>query len=79
MPITWEVREYDREFFAKELDSFIPEQIFDAHAHLYELAHWGNASQVGKGPAVVSIEEFGRQMEWLTPEGRPPVSFLESG
>ena len=67
MPKTWEVRDYDREFFAKELEGFIPEQIFDAHAHLYDLAHWGSPNPVEKVPAVVSLEEFRRQMEWLIP------------
>jgi glutamate-1-semialdehyde 2,1-aminomutase len=67
MPKTWEVRDDDREFFAKELEGFVPEQIFDAHAHLYELAHWGPESPVDKGPAVVSLGEFRRQMEWLIP------------
>ena len=36
MKATWELRDYDREFFEKELDSFVPNRIFDAHAHLYE-------------------------------------------
>ena len=27
MPITWELREEDREFFARELDGFVHERI----------------------------------------------------
>ena len=25
----------DREFFAKELDSFVPDRVFDAHTHVW--------------------------------------------
>src|SRR5271168_4724075 len=79
MPITWELRDDDREFFAKELDSFVPEKIFDSHAHLYELAHWGSASMVGNGPAVVSMEEFTSQMEWITPGRKTTGLFFGVG
>jgi glutamate-1-semialdehyde 2,1-aminomutase len=79
MPKTWELRDYDREFFAKELADFVPEQIFDAHAHLYESAHWGSKSPVEKGPAVVSLEEFSRQMAWLTPGRRTSGLFFGVG
>jgi glutamate-1-semialdehyde 2,1-aminomutase len=79
MPKTWELRDYDREFFAKELADFVPEQIFDAHAHLYESAHWGSKSSVEKGPAVVSLEEFRRQMAWLTPGRRTSGLFFGVG
>src|SRR5262245_9604296 len=67
MELTWELREYDQEFFAKELDSFVPDRVFDSHAHLYEVSHWNSPSFVEKGPPVVTLPEFKRQMEWITP------------
>ena len=79
MPTTWELHDYDREFFAKELEDFVPEQIFDAHAHLYELAHWGPATQLENGPAVASLEEFRRQMEWITPGRKTSGLFFGVG
>ena len=79
MPKTWELRDYDREFFAKELADFVPEQIFDAHAHLYELAHWGPGSAVEKGPTVASLVEYRRQMEWLLPGRKPSGLFFGAG
>ena len=30
------VEDIDREFFARELDSFLPDRIYDAHAHLWD-------------------------------------------
>jgi len=79
MPKTWEIRDYDHEFFAKELEDFVPDQVFDAHVHLYELAHWGSGSPVEKGPTVVSLEEYWRQMEWLTPGRTTSGLFFGAG
>ena len=68
MELTWELRDYDQEFFAKELEDFVPDRIFDSHAHLYELEHWiPPRTYVEKGPPVVTLEEFKRQMQWITP------------
>ncbi|MGH9396496.1 MAG: amidohydrolase family protein [Terriglobia bacterium] len=77
--LTWELRAYDSEFFAKELNSFVPGKVFDAHAHLYELPHWGSSTAVAKGPAVVTLEEFQRQMEWLMPGRRTSGLFFGVG
>ena len=32
----WEILDSDRELFQRELQSFVPDRIFDAHCHLYE-------------------------------------------
>ena len=79
METTWELREYDQEFFARELDSFVPDQIFDSHAHLYNVRHWTFRSFVEKGPPVVTLEEFKRQMEWITPRRRTTGLFFGAG
>jgi len=42
MPTTWGLTDYDRDFFHRELESFVPDKVFDAHAHLYELSHWNS-------------------------------------
>ncbi len=63
----WELRDYDREFFAKHLDSFVPPRVFDAHAHLYELSHWGRPTALDNGPDPVTLKVFREQIEWLTP------------
>ena len=36
---TWEYRPEDNEFFYRELESFVPDRIYDAHCHLHELSH----------------------------------------
>ncbi|MEW5979951.1 MAG: amidohydrolase family protein [Acidobacteriota bacterium] len=67
MPITWELREYDQEFFRKELDRFVPPKVFDAHAHLYHVSHWGHPTPVHHGPQVATLETFRSQIQWLMP------------
>jgi glutamate-1-semialdehyde 2,1-aminomutase len=67
MALTWELRDYDSEFFARELDSFVPPRVFDAHAHLYRIHHWGYNHPVQAGPASVTMRAFLDQMRWIMP------------
>ena len=38
-PTTFDIRVDDLEFFEKEVASFIPDEIFDSHAHWYDISH----------------------------------------
>ena len=38
-PTNFDIRVDDLEFFEKEVASFIPDEIFDAHAHWYDISH----------------------------------------
>jgi len=67
LQLTWELRDLDREFFKKELDGFVPDRVFDAHAHLYRSSDWGGPHPTERGPEVVSLETYHAQMEWLIP------------
>src|SRR5215831_14080189 len=79
MPITWKVTDYDREFFRRELDSFVPDNVFDAHAHLYELGHWSSPEAMKAGPAVASLEIYREQIQWLIPGRKPTGLFFGVG
>ncbi len=35
----WNARDEDKEFFERELDSFVPDRVFDAHSHLAQGEH----------------------------------------
>lgn len=66
----WVVRESDRELFDRELSSFVPERIFDAHAHLYCVDHFQAGEVPGlaaSGPPIASLEEFDRRIDQITP------------
>ena len=79
MPTTWGVRDCDREFFERELSSFLPDKLFDAHAHLYRKSDWGRPTPMDAGPDPVTLEEYRRQMEWITPGRRVDGLFFGVG
>ena len=65
----WTVAECDREFFAREIDSFLPARIFDAHCHLYHCRDFKAATPAlaAAGPEQVDWECFRRHMQAITP------------
>lgn len=66
----WEYSEWDAELFATELNSFVPDYIYDAHAHLYHLSHFppGAASKfLSAGPVCAGLSEFRARMDQITP------------
>ena len=66
---TWGVQDQDLDFFDRELQSFVPDRVYDVHAHLYRERHWrGNAPvQVQIGPSDVTLETYLDHMEWILP------------
>lgn len=66
----WTVTDADRELFARELASFVPPRIFDAHAHLYDTAHFA-ADKVPAlcqaGPKQTGIRAYLDAIGELTP------------
>lgn len=67
--VTWEWREYDREFFARELDDFVPAKVYDVHAHLYRASDWQGQppAEVLAGPHEVTLEVYREHMQWILP------------
>ena len=53
--ITWDYREYDRELFDLELEDFVPDTVYDVHAHLYLPEHDLGESKVAS-PDSGSVE-----------------------
>ena len=69
----WIATDFDRELFDRELNQFVPDRVFDAHAHLYRADHFPPdeiPALVAGGPAVAGFEEFDRRIDEITP-GRP--------
>lgn len=62
--------EADLEIFHRELDGFVPDRIFDAHAHLWARGHVPPGSSPAFESAaqeVIGLAEYGRQMAALLP------------
>jgi glutamate-1-semialdehyde 2,1-aminomutase len=53
----WTYNDTDRQV-AEEIDRFLPDRVFDAHAHIYRVAdlHASSTSLYAQGPAETSIE-----------------------
>ena len=68
----WEVLDSDRDLFQRELQSFVPDRIFDAHGHLYERAQFpGDATAlIANGPQRAGIDAFRRHMDQIHPGRR---------
>lgn len=68
MSISWKLQDEDRETFVRELDSFIPERIYDVHAHLYRVKFWDDLpAHAAAGPSDVTLDVYREQMAWLFP------------
>ncbi|MFO1021781.1 MAG: amidohydrolase family protein [Planctomycetales bacterium] len=66
----WIVTDEDRELFERELDSFVPETIFDAHAHWYSTRHFAPEALspfLKEGPADAGADAFRQAMQEMIP------------
>jgi glutamate-1-semialdehyde 2,1-aminomutase len=70
---TWQLTDADREMIAREVEPFLPERVFDAHAHLFCAEHYAPGTrpvhQEGN-PEQLGLAEYLRYAEWLHPGGR---------
>src|SRR5689334_15732418 len=70
---TWELTEADREMIAREVEPFLPERVFDAHAYLFCAEHYAPGTQPAHqegNPERLGLAEYRRYAEWLHPGGR---------
>jgi glutamate-1-semialdehyde 2,1-aminomutase len=65
----WQVTDRDRELWDRELASFVPPRIYDAHAHLYDVSHFRNSPPAlcAKGPPSAGWATFRQQIGALMP------------
>jgi glutamate-1-semialdehyde 2,1-aminomutase len=66
----WTITDFDRELFDRELASFVPPKVFDAHAHWYRADHFPAEAAPGlvkSGPQVAGSEAFDRAIGELIP------------
>ena len=70
----WVARAEDRAFYERELASFIPDRVFDAHTHLWHRDHVGFAT--ADKPEVVGLAEYRELMNGLHPGRRTAALFI---
>lgn len=70
---TWEYTDADREFVARAIVPYLPDRIFDAHAHLFRSAHFAEGAlppSLEGLPATVGVDLYRDWVEWLHPGAR---------
>ena len=72
----WRFQEHDRDILREELEHFLPDRIFDAHAHLYDKSHFSELpSSLNGAPERIGLQDYREQMEQLLP-GREVAAIL---
>jgi glutamate-1-semialdehyde 2,1-aminomutase len=69
----WEQLDHDRALHARWVASWLPERIFDAHAHLYHRRHYAPQPEpwyLDDGVDAYGYAEYLRTIEWLHPGQR---------
>ena len=66
---SFDLRALDQEFFTRELDSFVPDEIFDAHLHLGRRSdyHQHHAALVANVPECADMATYRSHLPWLLP------------
>lgn len=70
-----DLQDVDREFFARELDSFLPDRIYDAHAHIWK-QDWASFT-LGNDKIDVGLAEYDQAIAAIH-GGRPTETLLLS-
>jgi glutamate-1-semialdehyde 2,1-aminomutase len=70
---TWQFTDADREFVAREVEPFLPDKVFDAHAHLFCHAHYQPGTipaHLAGTPIEIGLAVYGETIEWIHPNAR---------
>jgi glutamate-1-semialdehyde 2,1-aminomutase len=73
MTLPWHFTDADQLFVDRHVTPYLPDRIFDAHAHLFAHAHYGAIpvpASVATTPPVVGLDAYREYIEWLHPGGR---------
>ncbi|CAN5726220.1 hypothetical protein BH10CHL1_BH10CHL1_14020 [soil metagenome] len=64
----WQFTDVDREFLAREVEPFLPDKIFDAHAHLFRHEHYTGGTLpdhlIGT-PTEIGLAVYREHITWL--------------
>lgn len=69
----WEITDADRALIAREVEPFLPDRVFDAHAHLFCAEHYAPGTrpphQEGT-PERLGLAAYEQYIGWIHPRGR---------
>ena len=70
---TWHLSDADRDFIDRHVAPYLPDKIFDAHAHLFCHAHYPAGTMPASyatTPPTVGLALYREAIDWLHPGGR---------
>jgi predicted TIM-barrel fold metal-dependent hydrolase len=70
--LPWQAQSHDREFAARELASFLPPEIYDAHAHVWP----AGALRMPDLPLAADADEMAQLTHGLHPESRMTAALM---
>ena len=69
--MNWHLTEADRAMIAREIEPFLPDRIFDAHAHLFAHSHFvALPASLQNTPAIIDLAAYYQYIDWIHPAGR---------
>ena len=74
--MTLALHDHERELFQRELASFVPDRVFDAHCHLWPTEHDESHWQCSKFGQPMGFEEYRRTIDMLHPGRDVASNFL---
>ncbi len=76
--MAWQILDEDRELFERELATFVPPRIFDAHAHLYEKSQFPPKVEphLASGPDFVGWDTYQERIAQILPARRISALFF---
>lgn len=69
----WTFTDADRALIERWIDPFLPDRIFDAHAHLFRVDHFAPGAtpdHLRGAPPQLGLAEYRHYIEWIHPRGR---------
>ena len=69
----WQLTEVDRDFVERHVTPYLPDQIFDAHAHLFCHTHYSDGTMppgLATTPSRLGLDAYRAYIDWIHPGGR---------
>ena len=69
----WQLTEADHDFINRHIEPYLPNQIFDAHAHLFCHDHYPDGTMPPSlitTPSILGLDAYRTYIDWLHPGGR---------
>ena len=68
---SWKLKAADQAMIAREVEPFLPERIFDAHAHLFAHKHFDPLPPAYEdSPEHIDLAAYYQYIDWIHPGGR---------